>query len=131
MAARDEVAAARHDTPPAARRAPRELLLTSDPVAPQIIDGRTKAAKPRRQQPFRRRRAQHRQRQIARQGYRLVSGSDYDWGQGIPELARWQRQHHTSLTLLYYGTDPLADGPRFQRLGVDRFPRRVQSHHRA
>lgn len=66
-----------------------------------------------------------------RRGYRLVSGSDYDWGQGIPELARWQRRHHASLTLLYYGTDPLADAAPFQRLRVDSFPPPDAPHIRA
>jgi hypothetical protein len=40
-------------------------------------------------------------------GYRLLSDSNYDWGQGLPELARWQRQHRlASMDVWYYGTDP-------------------------
>ena len=41
-------------------------------------------------------------------GYRLVSDSNYDWGQGIKELARWQREHKVeNLDVWYFGTDPL------------------------
>ena len=41
------------------------------------------------------------------EGYRLLSDSNYDWGQGLPELARWQ-QHNglPSMDVWYYGTDP-------------------------
>lgn len=40
-------------------------------------------------------------------GYRLVSDSNYDWGQGLPELADWQRQHTLGpLDVWYFGTDP-------------------------
>ncbi|HEX4591452.1 MAG TPA: glycosyltransferase family 39 protein [Gemmataceae bacterium] len=40
-------------------------------------------------------------------GYLRLSDSNYDWGQGVPELARW-RQHHadTPLDVWYFGTDP-------------------------
>lgn len=41
-------------------------------------------------------------------GYRLVSDSNYDWGQGLPELVDWQRTHAGSaLDVWYFGTDPL------------------------
>ncbi|MCS7045550.1 MAG: hypothetical protein NZO58_04250 [Gemmataceae bacterium] len=41
------------------------------------------------------------------QGYLLVSDSNYDWGQGLPELAAWQRRHGIErLDLCYFGTDP-------------------------
>ncbi len=40
-------------------------------------------------------------------GYRLLSDSNYDWGQGLKELADWQHRHRTTdLDVLYYGTDP-------------------------
>jgi hypothetical protein len=43
-------------------------------------------------------------------GYRLVSDSNYDWGQGLLELAAWQRQHGgADVDLWYFGSDPLAD----------------------
>jgi hypothetical protein len=40
-------------------------------------------------------------------GYLRVSESNYDWGQGLKELARWQRQHRpVPVDVWYYGTDP-------------------------
>lgn len=37
-------------------------------------------------------------------GYRCLSDSNYDWGQGLPELIDWQRRHRgADLTVLYYG----------------------------
>jgi hypothetical protein len=40
-------------------------------------------------------------------GYRQLSDSNYDWGQGLKELARWQRQHAVpELDVWYFGTDP-------------------------
>jgi hypothetical protein len=40
-------------------------------------------------------------------GYRLVSESNYDWGQGLKELARWRDAHAVcNLDVWYYGTDP-------------------------
>jgi hypothetical protein len=40
-------------------------------------------------------------------GYRCLSDSNYDWGQGLKELARWQRRHGLSaLDVWYFGTDP-------------------------
>jgi hypothetical protein len=41
-------------------------------------------------------------------GYRLLSDSNYDWGQGLRELARWQHRHGVaSLDVWYFGSDPL------------------------
>jgi hypothetical protein len=40
-------------------------------------------------------------------GYLLVSDSNYDWGQGLKELACWQqRQKLASMDVWYFGTDP-------------------------
>jgi hypothetical protein len=40
-------------------------------------------------------------------GFRRLSDSNYDWGQGLPELARWQAAHpERPLCVWYYGTDP-------------------------
>src|SRR5262249_1879314 len=40
-------------------------------------------------------------------GYRRLSDSNYDWGQGLPELAAWQRRSGvTALDVWYFGTDP-------------------------
>ncbi len=44
-------------------------------------------------------------------GNRVVSDSNYDWGQGLPELARWQQSHGEPTVIWYFGTDP-----RFPRL---------------
>jgi hypothetical protein len=39
-------------------------------------------------------------------GYRCLSDSNYDWGQGLKELARWQEEHRArDLAVIYYGTD--------------------------
>jgi hypothetical protein len=39
-------------------------------------------------------------------GYRCLSDSNYDWGQGLTELAQWQETHHVrDLHVMYYGTD--------------------------
>jgi hypothetical protein len=41
------------------------------------------------------------------EGYLLVGDSNYDWGQGLPELAEWHRAHaRQSLDVWYFGTDP-------------------------
>jgi hypothetical protein len=43
-----------------------------------------------------------------RDGYKLISDANYDWGQGLRELARWQKEHRADkLDVLYFGTDPL------------------------
>jgi hypothetical protein len=53
-------------------------------------------------------------------GYRYVSDSNYDWGQGLKELARWQQEQGLpSLQVWYFGTDPL----------VTRLPMRVLPLH--
>jgi hypothetical protein len=39
-------------------------------------------------------------------GYRKVSEANYDWGQGLKELAHWQKEHPVPLAVWYYGTDP-------------------------
>lgn len=38
-------------------------------------------------------------------GYLLASDSNYDWGQGLPELARWHDAHPGPLAVWYFGTD--------------------------
>lgn len=52
-------------------------------------------------------------------GYRCLSDSNYDWGQGLHDLAQWQQQHHImDLTVLYYGTDPQLRRLPMRRLAV-------------
>jgi hypothetical protein len=47
-------------------------------------------------------------------GYVHVSESNYDWGQGLKELARWQREHGVGpLKVWYFGTDPALRTMRF------------------
>jgi hypothetical protein len=40
------------------------------------------------------------------EGYRTVSEANYDWGQGLPDLVRWQEEHGEKLSVWYYGADP-------------------------
>jgi hypothetical protein len=40
-------------------------------------------------------------------GYLRLSDSNYDWGQGLPELERWREAHSAAdLDVWYFGTDP-------------------------
>ena len=41
----------------------------------------------------------------SRDGYLLVSDSNYDWGQGVPELMAWQRQNGAEIDVWYFGRD--------------------------
>jgi Dolichyl-phosphate-mannose-protein mannosyltransferase len=50
-------------------------------------------------------------------GYRLLSDSNYDWGQGLPALARWSEARGLSvIDVWYFGTDPAAAAPPFHVL---------------
>ena len=42
-------------------------------------------------------------------GWLAVSDSNYDWGQGLKELDRWQRDQQAPLDVWYFGSDPLID----------------------
>ena len=54
-----------------------------------------------------------------RSGYTLVSDSNYDWGQGLKELAQWERRHHVStINVWYYGTDAMLHSPRFKDVSL-------------
>jgi hypothetical protein len=51
-------------------------------------------------------------------GYLLVSDANYDWGQGMKELARWQQEQGVSnLDVWYFGSDPM-----YKRLPVRLLP---------
>jgi hypothetical protein len=53
-------------------------------------------------------------------GYLLISDANYDWGQGIKELARWQQKHAASpLDVWYYGGDPAVDAYGFHHVAFD------------
>ncbi len=47
------------------------------------------------------------------QGYKLLSDSNYDWGQGLRELGEWQNRNRIeNLDVWYFGTDPeRSNGP--------------------
>lgn len=48
-------------------------------------------------------------------GYTVVSEANYDWGQGLRELAHWQLEQGVGrMKICYYGTDPL-----LQRMAVE------------
>jgi hypothetical protein len=52
------------------------------------------------------------------QGYLHLSDSNYDWGQGLQELASWQHSHGVELLdVWYFGTDP-----RLQQLPLREVP---------
>lgn len=44
----------------------------------------------------------------SRNGWRYLASSNYDWGQDLPALARWQRDHPgNDMYVLYHGMAPL------------------------
>jgi dolichyl-phosphate-mannose-protein mannosyltransferase len=55
-------------------------------------------------------------------GYRLVSDANYDWGQGLLELAHWQETHGTKLDVWHYGTDPRLEQWSLRALPVLQMP---------
>jgi hypothetical protein len=57
-----------------------------------------------------------------RDGYRLVSDSSYDWGQGLPELLAWQRTHAEELDLWYFGLDPRGGKEPFRQIHFECLP---------
>lgn len=56
-------------------------------------------------------------------GYTLLSDSNYDWGQGLPELAEWERRHDVDrVDLWYFGADPAAKSARFHLVPLHDLP---------
>ena len=54
-------------------------------------------------------------------GYRMLSDSNYDWGQGLPDLRQWQEQQGvTELYIWYFGTDPSVHEPPLRELPLHR-----------
>jgi hypothetical protein len=52
-----------------------------------------------------------------RTGYRLLSDSNYDWGQGLLELEGWRKEHGVeTIDVWYFGLDPRAQVPPFRLL---------------
>jgi hypothetical protein len=57
------------------------------------------------------------------EGYRYVSDANYDWGQGLPELARWQKEQRLGLlNVWYFGTDPLLARLPLQEISLHALP---------
>jgi hypothetical protein len=58
-----------------------------------------------------------------REGYRCVSDANYDWGQGLKELARWQRRHADApLAVWYFGQDPALDRLQMRHVMLHALP---------
>lgn len=58
-------------------------------------------------------------------GYRLISDSNYDWGQGVPDLDKWLASRgNPPLDLLFFGTDP-----RVHRLPLRVMPYQTYAYH--
>jgi hypothetical protein len=56
-------------------------------------------------------------------GFRLLSDSNYDWGQGLKELAQWQREHQPDgIDIWYFGTDPASQRPPFRSIPLHALP---------
>lgn len=52
-----------------------------------------------------------------RNGYQLLSDSNYDWGQGLLELDQWRKEHGVeTIDVWYFGLDPRAKLPPFRAL---------------
>jgi len=47
----------------------------------------------------------------------LLTDSNCDWGQGLPDLARWQQSHADApMRVWYFGTDPAIHRPPFEHV---------------
>jgi hypothetical protein len=56
-------------------------------------------------------------------GAYLLHESNYDWGQGLPELRAWcQAQGDEQIAVWYYGMDPDIEHPPFSHVRLDRLP---------
>jgi hypothetical protein len=55
--------------------------------------------------------------------HELLSDSNCDWGQGLPDLADWQRGHADApLAVWYFGTDPLLATMPVEPVELHRMP---------
>ena len=54
--------------------------------------------------------------------YECVSGSDNDWGQGLPDLGRWCDSNGRRVSIFYFGCDPAAGTERFPKLPMESLP---------
>ncbi|HET6880118.1 MAG TPA: glycosyltransferase family 39 protein, partial [Pirellulales bacterium] len=56
-------------------------------------------------------------------GYLCLSDSNYDWGQGLKELAVWREQHGLKhLDVWYFGADPAVNAEPFRQLPLHLLP---------
>jgi hypothetical protein len=59
----------------------------------------------------------------AKRVHKRLGDSNADWGQGLPELARWHdRTGRPPLGVWYFGTDPAIHRPPFNRYPLDEMP---------
>jgi hypothetical protein len=59
----------------------------------------------------------------SKNGYRLLSDSNYDWGQGLKELAAWQRTNASGpIDVWYFGTDPAVNKSPFHVVPLHALP---------
>jgi hypothetical protein len=53
------------------------------------------------------------------EGYKLLSDSNYDWGQGLRELGDWQQRNHIeNLDVWYFGADPAVSRGSFHPVSM-------------
>ncbi len=54
---------------------------------------------------------------------RRVTDSNFDWGQGLPELKQWYEANgHPHIVVWYFGADPAVHQPPFQRFPLEALP---------
>jgi len=58
----------------------------------------------------------------ADRGYLLVSDSNYDWGQGLPELAEWRRRRGEPVAVWYFGSDPSVERQSLELVPLHGWP---------
>ncbi|QEG27225.1 hypothetical protein GobsT_19790 [Gemmata obscuriglobus] len=57
-----------------------------------------------------------------KEGYRLVTDSNVDWGHGLPELKEWHAANgEPPICVWYFGTDPAVNQPPFQKFSPESF----------
>jgi hypothetical protein len=57
-----------------------------------------------------------------KRGYLCLSDSNYDWGQGLKELARWHERNCAPLDVCYFGSDPAIHKLRVRALTLEKLP---------
>lgn len=75
----------------------------------------------------------------SKSGYRYLSDSNYDWGQGLDDLTGWREQHNQpAMKIWYYGADPRIVGEKeyaplhnYDLQSEEDFERHVRGHYLA